>query len=62
MLIISIDAAAYSGDDRWPAQVPIKKLWDPFGFTSKMSPEKKAKSLRVRAHICRPRMLLEPCI
>jgi hypothetical protein len=30
-----------------PHPVPIKSLWDPFGFTKKMTAEKKAKSLKV---------------
>jgi len=36
---------SFEGDEL-PHQVPIKNLWDPFGFTSKMSAEKKAKSLK----------------
>jgi len=36
---------AYEGG-MLPHPVPIKSLWDPFGFTKKMSPEKKAKSLK----------------
>merc|ERR1711908_206401 len=30
--------------DKFPHPVPLN-LWDPFGFTSKMTPEKKEKSL-----------------
>merc|ERR1712072_1670212 len=30
---------------RYPHPVPLD-LWDPFGFTKKMSPERKAKALR----------------